>query len=246
MKSNYHSHTKWCKHATGDVREIVIEAINQGMKEFAFTEHVAYPNYNSSRPELSELAIIFQQIDDTIKEFGTQIKIYKALECEYVPELHDHYQKLKDQYQLDFLILGHHFSSVPPTMNYFNIRDKNLLDEYERTVIAGINSGLFKMIAHPDVFLNTYPFNEYAAQSAQNILKAIEANNIYLEINANGLRNQCGYPSVDFFKLSKNYQLKYLINADSHALSDLSDMFIKQAYNFANELDIKVEEYMEF
>ncbi len=244
MKSNYHAHSKWCKHASGDIEEICIGAIKANILEFAYTEHVSYPNYNRSRPDFDQLDMIMDKIEYVKEKYKNDIKIFKSLECEYVPELHDYYKSLKDKYNLDFLILGQHFSDVPPTMDYFKIDNDEMLKSFEDSIILAINSGLFKMVAHPDVFLNAYPFNEKAVEVSHNILKAIEENDLYIEINANGLRNNCNYPSKDFFKLSKEYNLKYLINADSHDLSHFDDKYIDLAYQFAKDLDITVCEFM--
>ncbi len=244
MKTNYHSHTLWCRHATGSVDEVAKKAIEVGLEEIAFTEHVSYPDYNSSRPRYEELDQIFNEIEEAQKKYANNIKIFKSLECEYAPKFHDYYQQLKEKYDLDFLILGHHFSEVPPINDYFNISEDNVVLEFEKTIIQAINSGLFKMVAHPDVFLNGYPFNELAEKVSHNICKALEENNIYVEINANGLRNKCNYPNKGFFTISKEYNLKYLINADSHNLSHLDDEYITKAYEFANELGIEVDEYM--
>ncbi len=263
MKSNYHAHTKWCKHATATVKEVALEAYNQGYEEFAYTEHVPYPNLVASRPDYDQLDQIFKEIDEEILNYQGKMKIYKALECEYVTGYHDYYKSLVDKYDLDFLILGHHFSEfvgnpdnhdvtkvdkrifLDEANDFFAIKDVDTLHEYERTVIKAIESGLFKIIAHPDVFLNRSPFNDEAVLVAKNIFKALEASDMYVEINANGLRNGCNYPHYDFLKLSTEYNLKYVVNADSHALSHLSDEYLPKAYALANELGIEVTEFIE-
>ena len=43
LKANYHAHTVRCQHAYGTEREYIEAAIEMGMKEFGFSDHVPCP-----------------------------------------------------------------------------------------------------------------------------------------------------------------------------------------------------------
>ena len=42
MQANYHTHTRWCKHGTGEIEDYIEEAIRKGLTEIAITEHVPH------------------------------------------------------------------------------------------------------------------------------------------------------------------------------------------------------------
>ena len=42
MQANYHTHTRWCKHATGEIEDYIEAAIGAGLKELAITGHVPH------------------------------------------------------------------------------------------------------------------------------------------------------------------------------------------------------------
>ena len=46
MKANYHTHSKYCGHASGEVEEYVKVAIERGIETLGFSCHVPYPFNN--------------------------------------------------------------------------------------------------------------------------------------------------------------------------------------------------------
>ena len=50
MKANYHTHTRWCRHGSGEIEDFVREAIKKGLDTLAVTEHVPYrSNFDGRR-----------------------------------------------------------------------------------------------------------------------------------------------------------------------------------------------------
>ena len=41
---DYHLHTRLCKHASGEVSEFIEHALNSGISEIAFTDHIPLPD----------------------------------------------------------------------------------------------------------------------------------------------------------------------------------------------------------
>ena len=53
---NYHTHTKLCKHAIGEMEEYVVKAIENGFKTLGFSDHIPYPdNPFDDRMDMEEL-----------------------------------------------------------------------------------------------------------------------------------------------------------------------------------------------
>ncbi len=246
MLTNYHSHTKWCRHGEGEVEEIVLKAIDKGYNEFAISEHVPYPIDLNYRIKLDEMDEFISQIDDIKDKYKDKIKILKGLECEYYPEYHNHYIDLKQKYDLDFLSLGQHFEDISMENCFFNVSSDEDIITYEKKLMAGIDSNLFDFIVHPDLFLNSYSFTKQAIKTSRNILEKCQKLNLPLEINANGIRYNRGYPSRDFWELSKDYNITTIINSDCHFLNEIYDNSMVKAYDMAKELNISIIEQLNF
>ncbi len=247
MLTNYHSHTRWCRHGSGELEEYIKEAIANNLKEYAVTEHIPFPFLkNPCRIKVEEMDDFITELDNLINKYQGQIKILKGLECEYFEKYHDYYIEIKNKYNIDFLILGQHYFDTTFDIDFFQISTPKEIKLYEETVIKAIKSNLFSIVAHPDVFLNSTKFNKQALESTKNILSICEQYQIPVEINANGLRYNRGYPNIDFWKESKNYNLTYLINSDCHNVKDLYDDAINKGYSFAQSLDIEITEFLNF
>lgn len=247
MKTNYHAHTKWCRHGSGEIEEMILKAIEKGYDEFAITEHIPYPNYFGSRMYYDELDSFMNELNQVIEKYENKIKVYKALECEYFEEYHDYYIELKDKYNLDFLILGQHYPDLKDEKDFFFVEKDEDIKEYESYLIRGMESGLFDFIAHPDIYLARYYFTEQGKITANNIFKRAQELNLPIEINANGARKEhLGYPSKEFWKEALNHNNIVIVNSDSHHVDKIDDIGEKRAYELAKELGIKVTEQLNF
>ena len=67
---------------------------------------------------------------------------------------------------------------------------------------------------------------------------------IPVEINANALGDRRAYPSENAFRISKEYNLEYLINSDAHRPEDLCGESVREAEAFARKLNISVMDYL--
>lgn len=247
MISNYHGHTMHCKHGIGSTREHIESAIKYGLQEVAITEHVPIKNKKFSRIDYDHFDEFITELNQLKIEYRDKIKVLSGLECEYIPEVMGDHLKLKEKYSIDFLVLGHHFSKLSqPGHYYFETSSHQMIDEYIENAIKGVESGYFKIFAHPDIIYNKFPIDEYIINQSKRLLAACAQNQIAVEINSNGLRNNKGYPSQQFWALSKDYDLTVVINADAHAPDEICDFGVQAAYKFARKLGIKVTERLDF
>lgn len=218
MLANYHTHTRWCNHAKGEAEDYIKEAIRLGLKEIAITDHVPHiDNSDPARMRWEEFDAFNKLLDETIEKYKDQIVIYKGFECEYFPEALDFYKKLINDYGYRVMVLGQHRCGENRFYNAFSNMDREALEIYEKTVCEALRSGLFSFLAHPDVFLFSYPsFDKHAERALRNIYKTCEELKIPIEINGFGYHSGRPYPSFEALKISKEYKLTYLINSDAH------------------------------
>lgn len=247
MIANYHGHTVHCKHGTGTTREHIEKAISYGLEEIAITEHVPIKGTHLSRIDYKDFDKFINELNDLKEEYKGKIKVLSGLECEYIPEIFDDHLYLKEKYDIDYLVLGHHFSNLSqPGFHYFETKNNSMVDEYIKYCIMAVQSGHFKIFAHPDIFLNKLAFNDYLKKKSIELFEACAESGIVMEINANGLRNNKGYPNKQFWTLANDYDFKFIINADSHAPHEIFDRAVKETYEYAKELGIEITERLDF
>lgn len=57
MIANYHTHTRWCRHATGEIEDYIREAVRKGLRAVAITEHVPHSqNFDPRRMQWEEFS----------------------------------------------------------------------------------------------------------------------------------------------------------------------------------------------
>lgn len=252
IKTNYHSHTKLCNHAVGMPMDYVKRAVECGYSELGISCHGPLLKEWIHRMTMDEFKNIYlESIDDAIKQYKDKIKIFKGLELEYIPKMHDHYELLlKD---LDYLILGQHI--ILHNNGYYDIykdMDDENVNKYKDQVIAGMRSGYFKILAHPDLFMFKYQtWNDLCEKVTKEIVEASIKYNVFLEINANGIRrkpiiNQDGeqvyiYPRKEFWKVVSEYpEAKVIIGEDNHHYDYIDDNAVRKAEEFAKDLGIRL------
>ena len=76
MKTNYHTHTTRCHHATGSDEEFVLSAIKGGYQELGFSDHTPWKYHTDyisdirMLPEVGELLICVKMViskDDIVQ-----------------------------------------------------------------------------------------------------------------------------------------------------------------------------------
>ena len=260
MKANYHTHMYLCRHAEGTVEDYIKKAIAVGLKTIGMSDHAPFEELKdrSIRMQPNELPIYIHECDEAIKKYSDRIKILKGLEIEYFVSHEQYYIDLKKQF--DFLSLGQHYIALGE--NTTNLKSSYILskpeelEKYANTLVKAMASGLFKFVCHPDLMLFGYgSFDNIAKKYSEQIIDAAVNYNIPLEINANGIRRgiyrypegeRYIYPRWEFWKLVKGRNAKVIISSDAHHPDLLADEAIELAYKFAADLEIEVEDELEF
>lgn len=279
--NNYHTHTYRCGHAIGSEEEMIQSAIQLGIKELGFSEHVPLPHYRQcllksflhACTDLHSILSCIKSIiyngpsmrmpyrtrfthEKTVKElkkkYINQIKIYQGYECEYFKEYLSYYQKLLDNHEVDYLILGNHFDKYPIHNCYYgkkSISDQMLIN-YKDNLIDAIHTGLFSYIAHPDLFLQGRgTFDELCQKVSYDICKEAKKYNIPLEINAGGIRKgkiimdgKKVYPYTNdyFFQIAAEIGNDIIIGIDAHHPNHFNKKVIEQLNEFIRKNNLLV------
>lgn len=242
MIANYHTHTRWCHHAQGEIEDYIREAIARGLQAIAITEHVPHTaNFDPRRMQWEEFPAFNAELDALIAQYAGQIRVIKGMECEFYPFSLDNYRMFREQYGYHLLILGHH-TSKDRSVDNFAPKGRRELQLYADEVVEGLSTGLFTFLAHPDVALSGYGQTDaFALEQMGRIFACCQELHIPVEINANGFRDGRRYPDRQVWELSRQYDLTYLINSDAHLVEHLCDQAgVGGTEAFARELGIPV------
>lgn len=271
LKANYHTHVVLCGHAVGMTEDYVTKAISLGYTSLGMSDHGPIGRNMMSPAEFDKNWLnkqmdlkIFEEVylPDVLAakdKYKKEINVYVGLEIEYIPEYHEHFAMLRSK--LDYLnYAGHFFYHEGKNYNGFEeVTYKNVAG-YAQTAKKAIESGLYAMMVHPDVFMHKYKdvngenkWDEHCEAAAKVIIEAAVENNVYLEINCGGLYKvtaasaqpgEYGYPRRQFWELASKYKdLNVVIGADAHDPKQLEAKEINIARELAKKLNITVQDF---
>ena len=243
MLANYHTHTRWCNHANGEIEDYIKEAINKGLKELAITEHVCLDLSSPRRLRWDTFGDFNKELDFMKEKYKDQIRIIKGFECEYFPHYMHKYKMLKEKYNYELFVLGQH-ESIDRDVDFFNTSDRKSIDLYIDQLIEGINTGFFKICAHPDLIFVSFDEDEYILKQIDKVYQACQDNNVVVEINANGYRFNRGYPNFNSLERSKKYNVKYIISSDAHEVEHVADEKVEELKEKVKNMGIEVLDYL--
>lgn len=260
MNTNYHTHTQHCGHAGGLPEDYAKAAISHNIKILGISDHAAFPDYDYGfRMSFSEIQQYFNEIDSAKEQFKDQLKILKSMEIEYLPKYTSYYEKLYSEYKVDYLLLGEHFfeDSYGKMHNITNIPDTKLVVEYAKVCVKAMETGYFRILAHPDLFCinEPYPWNDDYEQATDIIIEGAIKTGTLLEYNANGLRRgiksypdgeRFQYPHLNFWKKVSNSGLPAIVGSDCHNPINIWDNAVEDSIKNLSELNIKRIELLNF
>ena len=125
------------------------------------------------------------------------------------------------------------------TLSYFSS-----IEDYVTSVEKGLDTGLFKYIAHPDIFVMfNRGWGSFLELYARRILKKCEETNTPIEINILGLRGKRLYPSDEFFELAREYNVKVVVGVDAHEPNQFSKEAFDLAFNYAKKHHLEIIDF---
>jgi len=224
----YHTHTSRCGHAFGEDEDYVLNAIKIGIKRFGFSDHVMLPGITQphSRGDFTLLNDYLLSTRKLQHKFKDIIDIKVGFEAEYADRFVNYYQELLASGKIDYLILGQHFDFDKSDNPQYIKQYKNNISElyhYADQLIKGMQSGLFKYVAHPDLFVTMFKtWNEHCEKVTRAICEEAVKLALPLEINIHASRfwnnnsDFMVYPEVKFWKIASQYPIKVVVGYDAH------------------------------
>lgn len=196
----FHVHTYRCKHAGEDSDESYIKrAIELGKKEIVFTDHAPYPgNPFGNRMDYEELSEYIASLSELKEKYSDRISVLIGLEVEYLSSFTDYYKELSEIKALEWLIIGQHMYEHVPGIYSFSdsneVKDKTEYIGLCEAMIDGMETGMFRAVAHPDrAFRRCKVWNEDMQKLSRRLIDTALRNNIVLEKNMASMRQKHHY-----------------------------------------------------
>ena len=230
MLYNYHTHTYLCSHATGSPEEYVIRAIENGIKYMGFSDHMPLKFSDGFeagyRVKVSDAKKYCAEILVLKEKYKDKINIKIGFEMEYYEEMFDEMLKNAISYGAEYLILGQHFYEPEnkPGAEHSNLvsDDCEKLKNYVKSVIKGMNTGVFSYLAHPDM-IDFIGDDDLYKEEMRKICKASKKREIPLEINFLGIRGNRCYPNPLFWKMAGEEGSPVTMGFDAHDVMSAYD-----------------------
>jgi histidinol-phosphatase (PHP family) len=109
---NLHTHSIYSD-GKSQPREIVEEAVRQGLTTLGFSEHSPLPFDNDFSVKEADMPCYVAEIAQLKAEFKGKIDIYCGLEADYLTGVSEPFAVTKEKYHLDYLIGGVHLVINP-------------------------------------------------------------------------------------------------------------------------------------
>ena len=252
-KTNFHTHTSYCRHALGTAADYAASAAESGLSCFGISDHGPFPNHDFGLRMLAEeLPAYVNEVTQLKKQYQSTMPIRLGLEIEYLSFQEDWYPRLLKEYSIDYLVLGEHFleSSDRKLLNIYAATSTTDYLLYASALEKGMRSGFFAFAAHPDLmFFNDFAWDENCEEACNIILSAAKELDFILEYNANGYRRgrqpfcdgaRYAYPHRRFWKKAAEANIRTIINSDCHAPEQVWDWAMELAHKEAAALGLTV------
>lgn len=226
LVTDYHLHTKRCGHATGEMRDYVESAIERGLQEIGFADHLPLLHTVDRTLTMSWDDLPFYLADVTkLQHEYAQIEIKLGIEVDYLPQHESEIAAVLQEYEFDFVIGSVHFVDgwgIDDRRYIDNYQNYDIFDLYQRyfsLLKSAAASGLFDVMAHPDL-IKKYNFRpgEDLAHTYYEAADALAAADVAVEVSSAGLRKPVKeiYPEQSFLNICCERGIPVITGSDAH------------------------------
>ena len=233
---DYHVHTFRCGHAGGASGDFVRRAIDLGLLEMAFTDHI--PLYFLPPEERDpRLAMREDQFEEYLaevrglqEEFAGQIPIRLGLEADYAEGRERELERWLDRADWDLVLGSVHWVAggwidAPGSAARFEREGTEVLyREYYRLLAKAARSGLFDVLTHFDLpKKHGHRPREPITDAEDAAIAAAREGGCAVEISSAGLRKPVGepYPERELLRRLAGAGVPVTFSSDAHAPAEV-------------------------
>jgi histidinol-phosphatase (PHP family) len=229
---DYHAHTARCGHAGGAMERYVEHAIEVGLTELGFSDHLfMYWLPATSRDPVLGMAewehdFYIEDVERCRTRYKSDLIIRLSTEADFIPGHEAELESILAHYDWDYVIGSVHF------IDGWGFDDARYLDRFAAWDIdalyaryfdligASAETGLFDTIGHADLVKK---FGHRPARDQQDAYAALAARlakaDVAVEVNTAGLRKPVAelYPHADLLRACRAAGVQTTLGCDAHA-----------------------------
>lgn len=247
---NLHTHTNFSD-GKSTPEDVVLEAINQGLKVLGFSDHSPVPFENSFAIKNNEVNNYITTIKSLKEKYKDQIDIYCSMEMDFIPGIVKDFKKTKEELNLDYMIGSVHLVGNNIDRLWFidgskvETYDEGLFNYYDGDIKKGVKAFFhqynemieteeFDIVGHFDKIKmhnrgryfseNDKWYRDYLMET----LTLIKEKSLIVEVNTRGIykkRSDDFYPSAWLFPIMREMNIPVVISSDSHKAEELTLCF---------------------
>ncbi len=231
---DYHIHSRLCRHAEGEIYQYVEAAIERGIREIGFAEHIPIPGLDdpTGRMVIEDWAVYVSDVFSA-REAYPEITIRFGIEADYLPEFLPYVEDFLRAFPFDYVIGSVHFIG---DWDFSNMAFRHRLQEigvhelhrrYYALVSEAAASGLFDIIGHFDLpkrLAGALP--EELTDVRDEALAAVRRAGLALDVNTSGLRKADDiYPAPPVLEQAFRLGIPITLGSDAHRPDEVAADF---------------------
>jgi histidinol-phosphatase (PHP family) len=223
---DYHVHTRLCGHATGEPADYVREAIERGLREIGFADHMPFLRMRDERLTMAPEEL--PRYVDSVREAGeaaTGTAVRLGIEMDYFPGQMDEIWEAASAFEFDYVLGSVHYIdgwgfNDSRNLSTYKGRDPDAVyRRYFELFCEAASEGGFDVMAHPDLvkkhgITTALPVDEMYREAADTLVSA----GVAVEVNTSGLRKTAAeiYPTFPFLRACARRGVPVTLGSDAH------------------------------
>ncbi len=243
--SDGHVHTRLCNHAKGEMEEYVISAINRGLNEIIFLEHLEAGIDSPRRTWLSQddFDYYFEEGKRLKEKYSDHIRIGIGVEVGYNPESSSELLESLSDKRLDKIGISCHYLKLPGTDTHLNLLSKqkqniepaieygvdSILSLYFSTLEEAVKTLPGTALCHLDAalrYVTGLKYSDAHYEQIASLLATVKAEGLALEINTSGIAiRQIPFPAPKILQMAIELDIPLVAGSDAHRPEDVGNHF---------------------
>lgn len=245
---DYHLHSNFCGHATGELEEYVAVALRKRFVEIGFSAHLPKVTEPDSYHAMLEedLTRYVKRVKELQERYAGRITIKLGIEADYFIGHESETRRLIEANPFDYVLgslhfLGDwHFTSRAGLDRYRAEDPDSAYVRYFELIRQLIRSDLFDVLAHPDAIRRAgFHPNASMEDTYRDIARLLRERGMAIEVNTAGIRRRIGspYPEPAFLAAVAREGVPVTIGSDAHTPEDVGRDF-DTAFQLLREIGI--------
>ncbi len=232
---DYHLHTLFCNHAAPSMERYIQSAIDLGLREICFLDHLTIRKAESGRSMTpSEVPCYFFAVQVLKQKYRNKIIVKAGLEIDFNPAHIDFLQDIIGTFAFDVIAAALHFPAGLDIVSHRSAwhHGEKDVDEIYGLYFDHLKKMLdycyFDVICHIDLIKK---FGQTPSRSFEKefdeILSIIKDKDVTIEVNTSGYDHPVGdiYPSLEILKKCHELGIRITLGSDAHHPANVGNHF---------------------